>query len=109
VKFYAELQLLGSGPLDEARFDALADALYDLDASDPEIEDMDVTASLAERRVTVSMTADTADPAAAGTKILSTLRAAIHAIGDRSTGWEAAHSVMRVAPADEADRLLMSA
>jgi hypothetical protein len=48
---------------------------------------------------------DAADPAAAGTKAICAVRAALHAIGDATPGWEAARSVMRVAPADAADRL----
>jgi hypothetical protein len=89
------------GPLDDARFDALADALYDLDGSDPAIEDIDLTASLADRRAVVSMTVDADDPAQAGTKAFCTIRAAIHAIGDATVGWhgETARSVMRIGPA----------
>lgn len=107
MKFYAELELYAGGPLDEARFDALADALYDLDASDPAIEDMDLTASLADRRAVLSMSVDADDPAQAGVKALSVIRAAIHAIGDATPGWgwETARSVMRIAPADVAERL----
>jgi hypothetical protein len=109
VKFYTEIELDAAGPIPEARFDALADALYDLDANDPAIESADLGASLADGRATVTITVDADDPAEAGTKALCTVRAAIHAIGDATPGWETARGVMRVAPADVSDRLYVSA
>lgn len=109
MKFYAEVELDAGRPISEKKFDALADALYDLDTGDPEITDVDLGAALAEGRATVSMAIDANDPAAAATKALCTVRAALHAIGDPTPGWEAARSIMRVAPADAADRLFASA
>jgi hypothetical protein len=105
VKFYTELELRADGPMDDARFDALADALYELDAADPTVTDTDLAASLSDRRVTASMVIDAGDPAEAATKAMCTVRAAIHAIGDGTPGWETATSVMRIAPAEESDRL----
>jgi hypothetical protein len=109
VKFYAEVELDAGRPISESRFDALADALYSLDATDPEITDTDLGAALMEGRATVTMAVEADDPAAAGTKALCAVRAALHAIGDATPGWEAARSVIRVAPADATDRLFASA
>ena len=109
MKFYVEVELNGQGSIDEKRFSMLADALYDLDDSDPEISDTDLGASLTEGRATATMTVEAADPAAAATKALCTVRAAIHAIGDFTPGWEETRSVLRVAPADASDRLFASA
>jgi hypothetical protein len=108
VKFYAEVELNAGRPMSDHRFDALADALYDIDASDPEITDTDLGAALTEGRATVSMAVEADDPADAATKALCTVRAALHAIGDSTPGWEATRSVMRVAPADATDRLFAS-
>ena len=88
MKFYAEIELDAAGPISEARFDALADALYDLDAGDSAVENADLGASLADGRATVSMTVDADDPAEAGTRALCAVRAAVHAIGDATPGWE---------------------
>jgi hypothetical protein len=109
VKFYTEMELRADGPMDDARFDALADALYELDAADPALTDTDLTASLTDRRVTASMVIDAGDPAEAATKAMCTVRAAIHAIGDGTPGWETTTGVMRIAPAEESDRLFASA
>ncbi len=109
MKFYAEFELDAAGPIPEEMFDALADALYDLEAGDEDIEDTDLGASLADGRATVTMTVDAGDPALAGTKALAAVRAAIHAIGGATPGWETDRGVMRVAPADAADRLFTSA
>jgi hypothetical protein len=109
VKFFVELELDADGAIREDRFDALADALYDLDSSDPELSDVDLGASLTDGRATVSISVEAADPAAAGTKALCTVRAAIHAIGDATPGWETARSSMRVVPADASDRLYATA
>jgi len=108
MKFYAEFELDAAGPIPEGMFDALADALYDLEAGDEAIEDADLGASLADGRATVTMTVDAGDPAQAGTKALATVRAAIHAIGGATPGWETDRGVMRVAPADAAGRLFAS-
>ena len=72
MKFYAEFELDAAGPIPEGMFDALADALYDLEAGDEAIEDADLGASLADGRATVTMTVDAGDPAQAGTKPRST-------------------------------------
>lgn len=92
-----------------ARLDPLMEALLSLESADAAIEDPDLTADLSTSRVDVEMTVEAPDPAAAMVKALATLRAAIHAIGDSSPGWETAWAVMHVAPADSPERLLASA
>jgi hypothetical protein len=109
VKFYTEMELRAEGAIDDARFDALADALYELDGSDPAVSDADLTAQLEDGRVTASLVVEADDPAAAATKALCAVRTAIHAIGDATPGWETATGVMRIAPADESDRLFTPA
>ena len=47
MKFYGEMRVQGGGPLDGSRFDALAYALAEIEATDPAIEDVDLTSSLA--------------------------------------------------------------
>jgi hypothetical protein len=54
------------------------------------------------------MLVDADDPASAMVKAFATLRAAIHAIGDATPGWEMTSAIMHVAPADAAERLLAS-
>ncbi|WP_300610621.1 hypothetical protein [Trebonia sp.] len=92
----------------EPRLDPLMDALLDLEKTDPAITDPDLAADTSTGHVDVQMIVDADDPAAAMVKALATLRAAIHAIGDATPGWETATAVMHVAPADAADRLLAS-
>lgn len=109
MKFYTEMELRASGAIDDARFDALADALYELDEADPAVSDADLTARLADGSVTASLVVEADDPAAAATKALCAVRTAIHAIGDGTPGWETKTGVMRIAPAHESDRLFASA
>jgi hypothetical protein len=82
------------------------EALLDLEAVDDAITDPDLAADLSTGRVDIQMIIDAADPAEAMVKALATVRAAIHAIGDATPGWETATAVMHVAPANAADRLL---
>ena len=56
MRFYGEMRVQGGGPLDGARFDALAYALAEIEETDPAIEDVDLTSSLAQGWVTASMT-----------------------------------------------------
>ena len=88
------------------RVEPLMEALLDLEAADPVVEDPDLAADVSTGHVDVQMIVEADDPAAAMVKALATLRAAIHAIGDATPGWETASAVMHVAPADEPDRLL---
>jgi hypothetical protein len=82
------------------------EALLDLEAVDDAITDPDLAADLSTGCVDIQMIVDADDPAVAMVKALATLRAAIHAIGDATPGWETTTAVMHVAPAHAADRLL---
>lgn len=101
MKFYTGTEIDAAGPVSEARFIALADALCDLEASDAGLEDADLGASLVNGHATVSMTVDAADAAEAGTKALCAVRTAIHAVGDATPGWETARSAMHITPAEK--------
>jgi hypothetical protein len=109
VKYQTELRMLAGGLLDDPRISALSDALFAIDAADPAIEDMDVTASLADNRVIVAMTVEAADHAEAAGRALHVIHDAIAANGEATIGWEVARSVIQVAAADTPDRLLASA
>ena len=100
-----EIQCVGPGSC-EQRIDPLMEALLDLEAVDAAITDPDLAADISTGRVDIQMLVDAADPAEAMVKALATLRAAIHAIGDATPGWETTTAVMHVAPAHAADRLL---
>jgi len=102
VKWQTEMRLCGSSLLDDRRFDALADALAELDEADDTVEDTDLTASLAEGWVIVAMVVTAADPADAIRKTVATVRAAIQKIGDSTPGWEriTALAPLAVRPAD---------
>lgn len=102
-----EIRCVGPGAL-EPRLDPLVNALLDLEEADDAVADPDLAADLSTGRVDVQMTVEADDPAAAMVKALASVRAAIHAIGDSTPGWETATAVMHVAPADAADRLLAS-
>jgi hypothetical protein len=90
----------------EQRLDPLMEAFLDLEVVDAAITDPDLAADLGTGCVDVQMIVEADDPAAAMVKALATLRAAIHAIGDATPGWETTTAVMHVAPANAADRLL---
>jgi hypothetical protein len=101
MKFHIDTEIDAAGPISEARFAALADALYDLEDGDPAVEDADLGAALTSGHATVSMTVDAADAAEAGTKALCVVRTAIHATGDATPGWETARTAMHITPAEE--------
>lgn len=88
MKFRTEMELAGSGQLDDHRFDALADALNEIDAADPAVSDTDLTGSLAQGWVIVAMVVEADDPPDAVRKTIATVRAAIQRIGDYTPGWE---------------------
>ncbi len=93
----------------EPRLDPLMEALLNAEAADPAVEDPDLAADLSTGRVDVQMIVEAPDPAEAMVKALSTLRAAIHAIGDATPGWETTPAVMHAALADDPDRLFSPA
>jgi hypothetical protein len=85
------------------------DALLDLEEADAAVEDPDLAADISTGHIDVQMLIEADDPAAAMVKALATLRAAIHAIGDATPGWETTNAVMHVAPADAAERITVLA
>jgi hypothetical protein len=88
MKFYGEMRVQGGGPLDGSRFDALAYALAEIEATDPAVEDVDLTSSLAQGWVTASMTISHENLELAVAKLISTVRTAIYPNGDRAGGWQ---------------------
>ena len=88
MKFYGEMRVQGGGPLDGSRFDALAYALAEIEATDPAIEDVDLTSSLAQGWVTASMTISQENLELAVAKLISTVRTAIYPNGDHAGGWQ---------------------
>ena len=88
MRFYGEMRVQGGGPLDGARFDALAYALAEIEETDPAIEDVDLTSSLAKGWVTASMTIIQENLELAVAKLIATVRSAIYPNGDRTGGWQ---------------------
>jgi len=88
MRFYGEMRVQGSGPLDGARFDALAYALAEIEETDPAVEDVDLTASLAQGWITASMTIEQESLELAVTKLMATVRTAIYPNGDTLGGWK---------------------
>jgi hypothetical protein len=68
--------------------DKLAEALSDLEECDKSLLDSSLSADKGEGRVIVEVTVDAATLGAAVDKALGSVRAAIHAIGDGTPGWE---------------------
>ena len=88
MKFYGEMRVQGGGPLDGSRFDALAYALAEIEATDPAIGEVDLTSSLAQGWVTASMTISQENLELAVAKLISTVRTAIYPNGDHAGGWQ---------------------
>jgi hypothetical protein len=88
MRFYGEMRVQGSGPLDGARFDALAYALAEIEETDPAVEDVDLTASLAQGWITASMVIEQESLELAVTKLMATVRTAIYPNGDTLGGWK---------------------
>ncbi len=91
------------------RLDDLMEQLLSLENADSAVEDPDLAADLSTGCVDVQMIIEAPDPAEAMVKAFATLRAAIHAMGDATPGWETANTIMHAAPVDAADRLVVSA
>ena len=88
MKFYGEMRVQGSGPLDGARFDALAYALAEIEETDPAVDEVDLTASLAQGWITASMVIDQESLELAVAKLMTTVRTAIYPNGDTLGGWK---------------------
>ncbi len=88
MRFYGEMRVQGSGPLDGARFDALAYALAEIEETDPAVTAVDLTASLAQGWITASMVIDQESLELAVAKLMATVRTAIYPNGDTLGGWK---------------------
>jgi len=88
MRFYGEMRVQGSGPLDGARFDALAYALAEIEETDPGVSEVDLTASLAHGSITASMVIDQDSLELAVAKLMATVRTAIYPNGDTLGGWK---------------------
>ena len=88
MKFYGEMRVQGSGPLDGDRFDALAYALAEIEQTDPAVAEVDLTASLAQGWITASMIIDQEDLERAVAKLIATVRTAIYPNGDIAGSWK---------------------
>jgi hypothetical protein len=88
MRFYGEMRVQGSGPLDGARFDALAYALAEIEETDPAVSDVDLTAALAQGTITASMVIDQESLELAVAKLMATVRTAIYPNGDTLGGWK---------------------
>jgi hypothetical protein len=88
MKFYGEMRVQGSGPLDGDRFDSLAYALAAIEDTDPTVQEVDLTASLAQGWVTASMIIEQDNLELAIGKLIATVRSAIYPNGDSSGGWK---------------------
>lgn len=88
MRFYGEMRVQGSGPLDGARFDALAYALAEIEETDPAVTEVDLTASLAQGWITASMVIDHESLELAVAKLMATVRTAIYPNGDTLGGWK---------------------
>jgi hypothetical protein len=91
TKFQIHHRMLFTGELADfdERTDQLYEALLDLDG----FEDADMASNLTEGTVEASMVVDADDEIQALMTALGCLRAAIHAIGDATWGWEALRTV----------------
>ena len=83
TQFHVTVEAKGGSAFTDAQAVQLADALYELDAADPALADMDITASLAEGDFFITMTVDADDPAGA-----------MHKAGYGTPGWEQAVASM---------------
>jgi hypothetical protein len=104
MKFYGEMRVQGSGPLDGARFDALAYALAEIEQTDPAVQEVDLTASLAQGWVTASMIINQADLELAVAKLIATVRTAIYPNGDIAGSWKFLAETAEVSIRPAADR-----
>lgn len=92
------------GNLSDARLTKLTDALLDVANGDDTITDADIAGTLSTGDVDVQMIVKALDPAEAAAKALGAVRAAVHAVGDATPGWETAGGMMRIAPAEASER-----
>jgi hypothetical protein len=105
VREYLVIQEISyGGHLSDARLTKLTDGLLDVENCDGAITDADVAGKLGTGDVEVQMIVTALDPAEAAGKALGAVRAAVHAAGDATPGWETASGMMRIAPAEASER-----
>jgi len=105
VREYLVIQEISyGGHLSDARLTKLTDALLEVENCDDAIRDVDVAGKLSTGDIDVQMIVKALDPADAAAKALGAVRAAIHAVGDATPGWETAGGEMRIAPARASER-----
>jgi hypothetical protein len=89
MKWYTEVKMSLHGvPVDDDRFAALADALYDVEAQTPDVHDADLGAGLADGWLAASMLTEAADQEAAVRKAIAAVRAAIRRVGGGMPDWD---------------------
>lgn len=76
-------------------FNAVSDALFDLEASSETLFDADVTASLGEHKVSLSIVGAGESIEEASENASSAIRAAIHKSGGAAPGWNQTVEVAR--------------
>ena len=69
-------------------YDAVTNALFDLEAVSPSLHDADVTANLGKSTITLSVVGEGETFEAASANASSAIRSAIHASGGATVGWE---------------------
>lgn len=79
-------------------FKAVADALFDLESSSETLLDADITASFGENKVSLSIVGTGANIEDASANASSAIRAAIHASGVATPGWNQTVEVARHQP-----------
>ncbi len=87
----------------ETAMDSLMDALTALAEADNGLSDPDLAATIVGRLVDVTMTVDADDTITALNRASAALRAAIHAIGGFTPGWQTSTAVVHAEPAEDPD------
>ena len=89
--FYADMginvDVAKVGDMD-ARLDQFLEALTALEDADPQVSDIDLTATISTGEVSITMYIDTEEIGEASQKLIATVRAALHKIGESTPGWE---------------------
>jgi hypothetical protein len=93
----------------EAATDAVMAALADLEEADPRVNDVDLGGSYLTGHIDVRMLIDADNEGEAALYAFTTLRAAIHATGGLTPGWENATVQLVVTREDAAEDLYADA
>jgi hypothetical protein len=104
MKWYAEMKMtLDHAPLDDDILTALADALYEIEQDNLDVQDADLGASLADGWVTVTMLTEAGNQEDAMHKVVTAVRAATHTVSGGAPGWDrlADRAALMIEPASE--------